>query len=176
VDSLMQAPATTKELRRVRHFSPYSIGAFEIGAVAGILFYLNALFPQSHLIPFVWIFGAGVIAVYFQSRASRPPPIWHEELALAAVVGIVAGVFFLLPGIGTLYAVGHALSTIQVAAPSMVLQAPMASSYSLSSVDETLIGNTLIISLIAIPATAAVGGGLMGRLMVALHNRSVAVR
>ncbi len=134
-----------------------------IGAVSGLLFYLHALFPKSYLYPFVWPLIGGAMAVYLATRTSPALRGWAEALVLACGVGIVAGVFFLLPGIGTLYAIGR------VAQESF----PPLGGRTLSSLDRTMVVNSAIFAFVAIPATAVAGGTFLR--LVLVRHRDVAI-
>ena len=130
-----------------------------IGAVSGLLFYLHALFPQSYLYPIVWPLVGGAIAVYSAARTVPRSREWSEALVLACGVGIVSGIFFLLPGIGTLYAIAR------VTMDSF----PPLGNRGLSSLDRIQVVNSAIFAFVAIPA-AAVAGGMFMRLVLAKHR------
>jgi hypothetical protein len=127
-----------------------------IGAVSGLLFYLNALYPGSYLYPLVWPLLGGVLAVYLGGRGKRK---WPAALALALAVGVFSGVFFFLPGMGTLYALG------QVSPESW----PRLTPRGLSALNRIQVVNSAIFAFLAMPAAAVIGGGFT-RLL--LHERS----
>jgi hypothetical protein len=127
-----------------------------IGAVSGLVFYLHALSPGSYLYPIVWPLIGGAIAVYSAAKTVPRSREWSEVLVLACAVGIVSGLFFFLPGVGTLYAIGR------VTMDSF----PPLGNRGLSSLDRIQVVNSAIFAFVAIPA-AAVAGGVFMRLMLA---------
>lgn len=132
-----------------------------IGAVSGLLFYLHALFPKSYLYPLVWPLIGGAMAVYSAAKTVPRSREWRAALALACGAGIVAGIFFLLPGIGTLYAIGRVTLN----------SFPPLANRGLSSLDRIQVVNSAIFALVAIPAAAVTGGTFM-RLVLARHRRT----
>ncbi len=130
-----------------------------IGAVSGMLFYLHALFPRSYLYPLVWPLIGGAMAVYSATQTVPRSREWPAALAFAWGAGIVSGIFFLLPGIGTLYAIGRVT----------LHSFPPPGTRGLSPLDHIQVVNSAIVAFVAIPAAAITGGTFM-RLMLARHR------
>jgi len=133
-----------------------------IGAVSGLMFYLHALFPQSYLYPLVWPVIGGAIAVYMATKTVPPSREWPKALVLAYGVGIASGIFFFLPGIGTLYAIGRVtLDTF-----------PPLGNRGLPPFDRIQVVNSAIFAFVAIPAAAIAGGAFTRLLLTRLRNTS----
>jgi len=131
----------------MRRHSPATLA----GVAAGLLFYLNALLPNSHAWPLLWPALGGAVAVVL---AARRADAGHGALATGARAGLVAAGVFLLATVPTLY----------------VLTFPQ-----LRSVAEMLGGSgPLVITgslIVALAVAAALGipgaalGGLAGRMV-----------
>jgi hypothetical protein len=130
-----------------------------IGAVSGLLFYVNAMLPGSYLYPLVWPLIGGATVVYVASRAVIGTRGWGEAILLASAVGIVGGIFFLVPGIETLGAISRA---------SMDSFPPFGGR---ASLDRTQVINSAIFAFVAIPAAALAGGAFVQTLVRHLGGR-----
>ena len=130
-----------------------------IGAVGGLLFYVNAMLPRSYLYPLVWPLIGGATVVYVTSRGAMGTRGWGEAMLLAGVVGIVAGLFFFVPGIETLGAITRA---------STDSFPPFGGR---GSLDRTQVINSTIFAVVAIPAAALAGGALAEALVRHLGGR-----
>lgn len=119
-----------------------------LGAVCGVLFFLCALLPRSYLFPAVWPLVGGALAVYRANKAVGTIK-WRERLLLAADVGLIAGVVFMLLGTSFLYR--SAGGTMPRALRTLGRDV-------FSSVDTYLIVNTAIIASFVIPIAALLGG------------------
>jgi hypothetical protein len=130
-----------------------------IGAVSGLLFYVNAMLPGSYLYPLVWPLMGGATVVYVGSRAAMGTRGWGEAMLLAGVVGIIAGVFFLVPGIETLGAISRASSD---SFPPFGGR---------GSLDRIQVVNSAIFAFVPIPAAALAGGALVQTVIRHLGRR-----
>jgi hypothetical protein len=130
----------------MRRLSP----AVLAGIGSGLLFYANALIPDSHAWPLVWPVAGGAAAVVLARRAGRQ----GSALGTGALAGAIAGAVFLVASIPTLFLLSR---------PSM------------AGVTRLLGGNGPLVltgsMLVAIAAAAAIGipsgaiGGIAGRLV-----------
>ena len=63
------------------------------GVVAGVLFYLHALLPNSHAYPLLWPLLGGGVAVGLAMRAASPAPRTDRWRAALRAGGVAGGVF-----------------------------------------------------------------------------------
>lgn len=134
--------------------------SFPAGAIAGLLFYSHALFPQAYFYPFVWPLMAGALTVYV-TRSSHILHRWRDTLRLGGGVGIVAGIFFLIPGVGTLYSLSRVRLPNVVCLPNGSTPRPLITFLpSNQSVDHAMLINAVLVVLVGIVPSAMVGAAL----------------
>jgi hypothetical protein len=127
------------------------IRALPVGLLAGLMFYLNALLPQSFLYPLVWPLLAGAFVVSAVRRLATKPARTKHLIVLAGGVGELAGIVFLLLSTLTLYWVGGSAAAPDVRRAASG-QPPL---------NRAVFTNLLMMALIAIPAAAIIGGLLV---------------
>lgn len=126
--------------------------AFLVGAFAGILFYCNALMPKSYLFPVVWPMLGGALITFRSSQSLVDGSGSRRVFALAAAVGVAAALFFLLPGLGTLYALSRVKAPSVNALPAMGVS---------GALDTSIVMNSVVVGLLAIPVASMIGSVLV---------------
>ena len=73
------------------------------GVIAGLLFSLHALIPNSHSWPLLWPFLGGAVAVHLATRQHHTGRGVTHGFALGLRAGVIAAIVFLVATIPTVY-------------------------------------------------------------------------
>ena len=129
------------------------------GLVAGLLFYLHALIPNSHAWPMLWPILGGVITVILAARRNRLRGFWNS-IKKCTKAGSMAGLIFLIFTLATLLLL--TLPQLESAARA------------LGSNDSLIVTGSLVLSLTAVAVLgiflAAVAGAFVFPIVRSLQD------